>query len=124
MQLPPECGWRNTHEFSKYPVQVRCIAEPYRERHVAKRESGFGQQSSCTAGPLRQDVLVGRKPNCVLECPDEVVVAQSRQGRQIRYRNFIRDLSVDKLRQPPYLTCGQTSPNRVQMRMPWVSGVP
>ena len=79
--FPPECGWRNTNKFSKYTVQLRCIAEPHRARYLAKRKIGFGQQSSRSADPLRQDVLVGRKPNRVLECPDEVVVAQSRQGR-------------------------------------------
>src|SRR6516164_2845691 len=92
----PESGWRNSREFSKYPIQVGCIAEPYRERHVAKRESGIGQQYSCAADSVRLDVLVGRQPNCVLKRPNKVVVAQSCQGRQIRYRNFIRNLNVDK----------------------------
>jgi hypothetical protein len=46
----PESGWRNPREFSKYPVQVGCIAEPYRKRHVAKREIGAGQQCSRGGG--------------------------------------------------------------------------
>src|SRR6516165_10755328 len=78
--ISPESGWRNTHKFSKYPVQVRCIAELHRECHVAKREIGFGQQCSRAADPLRQDVLVGAEPNCLLKRPDELVVAQSCQG--------------------------------------------
>ena len=51
--ISPESGWRNTHKFSKYPVQVRCIAEPYRERHLAKREFRLGQQPFCAVDPLR-----------------------------------------------------------------------
>src|SRR5215469_3915489 len=101
VQLSPENRGRNPGEFSKYPVQIGCIAEPYRKRHVSKREIETGQQFSRAADPLRQDILVGGEPNCVLECPDKVVVAQSCQVRQIRYRNFIPDLSVDILPHSP-----------------------
>jgi hypothetical protein len=52
VQLSPENGRRNSGEFSKYPVQMGCIAEPYRERHVAKREIETGQQFSRAADPL------------------------------------------------------------------------
>src|SRR6516165_11586531 len=97
MLASPVRSWRNPHKFSKYAVQLGHIAESYRERHVAKREVGFGQQSFGTMDPLRQDVLVGRKANCVLERSDEVVWAQSCHGRQIGYRDFMRDLSVNKI---------------------------
>jgi hypothetical protein len=53
VQLSPENGGRNPSEFSKYPVQIGCIAEPYRERHVAKREIETRQQLSRAADPLR-----------------------------------------------------------------------
>src|SRR5262249_33909222 len=95
--IPSVSGWCNPHKFSKYPVQLGCVAEPYRKCHVGEREIGFGQQSFCTVDPLREDVLVGWKANCVLERSDEVVLAQSCHGRQIGYRNFIRDLSVNKI---------------------------
>src|SRR6516165_5146360 len=99
--FPPEYGWCNTDKFSKYPVQLRCIAEPHRERYVAKREIGYRQQVSCTADPLRQDVLVGCEPDRVLERPDEVVMAQSCKGGQSGYCNFILDLSIDEFLHPP-----------------------
>ncbi len=35
--LAPINRWRNSRQFSKRAVQLRCIAKPYRERHVRDR---------------------------------------------------------------------------------------
>ena len=39
--FPPEIARRDPGEFSKDPVQLRRVADPRRERHLAKRELGI-----------------------------------------------------------------------------------
>src|SRR6516225_5648580 len=99
--FPPEGSRRNPHEFSKYPGQLGCIAEPNRERHVAKREIGVGQEASCTRDPRRQYVLVGRQADRVFESPNKVESAQACHVRKSGYGNSVREVTIDKLLHPP-----------------------